>query len=187
MNVSTNVSAGKPNPAGAIYAAPIGTILPTSTSEALDEAFKPLGYCSEDGLTNSTNLETEEIKAWGGDTVLTIQTSKDDTFKFTLIETLNEDVLRFVYGSDNVFGNLENGLTITVNNKDVEEKSLVIDTILRGNIARRFVIPDCKISDLGDINYTDSDAIGYETTLACMPDSSSNTHYEYTLKPTISG
>lgn len=181
-NTATNVSAGKPNTAGAIYVAPVGTTLPTDTTTALDAAFKGLGYCSEDGLVNGTELESETIKAWGGDTVLTIQTSKDDTFQFTLLEVLNEDVLKFVYGSTNVTGDLATGLTVKANNKDVEEVSIVIDMILRNNTAKRIVIPDCKISDVGDINYTDSDAVGYETTTTCMPDANGNTHYEYLLR-----
>jgi len=181
-NTATNVSAGKPNTAGAIYVAPVGTTLPTDTSTALDAAFKGLGYCSEDGLINGTELESETIKAWGGDTVLTIQTSKDDTFQFTLLEVLNVDVLKFVYGSTNVTGDLTTGLTVKANNKDVEEVSIVIDMILRNNTAKRIVIPDCKISDVGDINYTDSDAVGYETTTTCMPDANGNTHYEYLLR-----
>lgn len=178
-NTATNVSAGKPNTAGAIYVAPVGTALPENTTDTLNAAFKGLGYCSEDGLVNGTDLEVEKIKAWGGATVLTIQTSKEDTFKFTLLEVLNEDVLKFVYGSDNVSGDLATGLTITANDKEVEEVSIVIDMILRNNTAKRIVIPDCKISEVGDISYTDSDAVGYETTTTCMPDASGNTHYEY--------
>lgn len=178
-NTVANVTAGKPAIAGAIWAAPVGTTLPTDTSTALGADFKCLGYCSEDGLSNGTELDTTEIKAWGGDTVLTIQTSKDDTFNFTLIEVLNEDVVKFVYGSDNVSGDLTTGLTIEVNNKEVEEKAVVIDMLLRNNTAKRIVIPDCKISDLGDITYADGDVVGYETTLTCMPDSNGNTHYEY--------
>ncbi len=181
-NVASNVSAGKPKTTGAIWAAPKGTTLPVDTATALDAAFKCLGYCSDDGLTNSTNLESETIKAWGGDTVLTIQTSKDDTFKFTLIEILNEDVLKFVYGSSNVSGDLATGLTVTANNKDVEEVALVIDMIMRDNTAKRVVIPDCKISEIGDITYSDSAAVGIETTVTCIPDASANTHYEYLLK-----
>jgi len=179
MNTASNVSAGKPKITGAIYAAPVGTTLPTDTTTALNEAFKPLGYCSEDGLVNSTDLQSENIKAWGGDTVLSVQTSKDDTFKFTLLEILNLDVCKFVYGNDNVTGALDTGVTITVNNKEVDEAALVIDLILRNNTAKRIVIPDSKLSDLGDINYVDNDAVGYETTMTCMPDASGNTHYEY--------
>jgi hypothetical protein len=179
MNTASNVSAGKPKITGAIYAAPLGTTLPTDTTTALNEAFKPLGYCSDDGLVNSTDLQSENIKAWGGDTVLSVQTSRDDTFKFTLLEILNLDVCKFVYGNDNVTGALDTGVTITVNNKEVDERALVIDLILRNNTAKRIVIPDGKLSDLGDINYVDNDAVGYETTMTCMPDASGNTHYEY--------
>lgn len=185
-NNALNVSAGKPMLTGAIWTAPLGTALPTSTTEALDAAFKCLGYCSDDGLTNSTNLESETIKAWGGDTVLTIQTSKDDTFQFTLIEVLNEDVLKFVYGSANVSGSLETGITVQANNGDVEERSLVIDMIMRDNTAKRIVIPTAKISEVGDIVYSDSEAVGYETTLNTSPDEYGNTHYEYLLKSGIS-
>ena len=186
-NTASYVSAGKPNVGGAIYSAPKGTSLPTSTSEALDGSFACLGYCSEDGLTNSTNLESETIKAWGGDTVLTIQTSKDDTFKFTLLEVLNIDVLKFMYGADNVSGTLESGLNIKVNNADVDEVALVIDMIMRDSTAKRIVIPDCKISEIGDIVYSDSAAVGYETTVTCMPDGDGNNHYEYLLKASVSG
>lgn len=178
-NVASNVSAGKPKTTGAIWVAPKGSTLPTDTATTLDAAFKCLGYCSDDGLTNSTDLESETIKAWGGDTVLTIQTSKEDRFGFTLIEILNEDVLKFVYGSTNVSGTLSTGLTVTANNADVEEVAIVIDMIMRDNSAKRIVIPDCKISEFGDVVYSDSEAVGYETTVTCMPDSSGNTHYEY--------
>jgi hypothetical protein len=178
-NVASNVSAGKPKTTGAIWVAPKGSTLPTDTATTLDAAFKCLGYCSDDGLTNSTDLESETIKAWGGDTVLTIQTSKEDRFGFTLIEVLNEDVLKFVYGSTNVSGTLSTGLTVTANNADVEEVAIVIDMIMRDNTAKRIVIPDCKISEFGDVVYSDSEAVGYETTVTCMPDSSGNTHYEY--------
>lgn len=182
MSNAVNVSAGKPKTGGAIFVAPVGTPLPTSTSEALDAAFKNMGYCSDSGLVNSTALETKKIKAWGGETILVIQASKEDTFKYTLVEVKNVDVLKHVYGADNVTGTLESGITVKVNNKDVPEQSVVIDMILRDNTAKRIVIPSCKISDVGDINYTDEDAIGYETTVDCTPDTDGNTHYEYILK-----
>lgn len=184
-NTASNVSAGKPNPTGAIHIAPKGTALPTSTTAALT-GFSDLGYCSDDGLTNGTNLEVQKIKAWGGDTVLVIQSSKEDTFTFKLIEVKNVDVLKFVYGSTNVSGDLTTGLTINVNNTDVEEVSIVIDMIMSDNTAKRIVIPTAKISEVSDIVYGDEEAVGYETTVDCIPDASGNTHYEYILKSNIS-
>lgn len=184
-NTAANVSAGKPKVTGAIWTAPLGTDLPEDTSEALD-GFACLGYCSDDGLTNSTNLESETIKAWGGDTVLTIQTSKEDTYGFKLIEVLNVDVLKFIYGDDNVSGSLSSGIVLKANNQELPERVIVIDMIMRDNTAKRVVIPSCKIKEIGDIVYSDSEAVGYEITVACTPDSDGNTHYEYIRKSTVS-
>ena len=51
--------------------------------------------------------------------------------------------------------------------------------VLRGGVAKRIVIPAASITELGDIAYTTSDAIGYEVTLTATADSAGNTHYEY--------
>lgn len=185
-NVASNVSAGKPKSTGAIWAAPKGTTLPTSTSDSLDAAFGCLGYVSDAGVVNSTSIESNKIKAWGGDTVLVIFSSKEDAFKFTLIEVKNEDVLKFVYGADNVTGTLETGFTVTANNSQPDEVSLVIDMIMSDNTAKRVVIPTASISEIGDITYSDEDAIGYETTVDCIPDTDGNTHYEYVKKTSVS-
>ena len=181
-NTATNVTAGKPKVGGAIYRAPIGTTLPTDATTALASAFVCLGYVSEDGLTNDNSPESEDIKAWGGDTVLTLQTSKEDTFGFTLIEALNVDVLKTIYGDDNVTGTLATGITVTANTKELDEYVWAIDMVLRDGALKRIVIPDGKVSEVGTITYADGDAVGYKTTLGTSPDTSGNTHYEYIIK-----
>lgn len=187
MSNAQNVSTAKPKVGGAVYSAPLGTTLPLDAATELDPTFKSLGYISEDGMTNENSPESENIKAWGGDTVANVQTSKDDTFTYTLIEATNIDVLKEVYGQDNVTGTLDTGITIKANNKELEEHCLVVDMILKGGILKRIVIPSGKVSEVGEISYVDNEAIGYETTIEAIADEDGNTHYEYIQKPTPDG
>ena len=178
-----NVTTAKPKIDGAIYSAPKGTTLPTDAKTALDPAFKPLGYISEDGLTNSNSPKSDGIKAWGGDTVATVQTEKENTYSYTLIESLNINVLKEAYGDDNVTGTLETGITVKANSKELLEHPVVIDMTLRNGVYQRIVIEFGKVSEIGDISYTDSDAVGYEITLTALPNTNGDTALIYIVDP----
>lgn len=186
-NNANKVSTGKPEVAGAVYRAPLGTTLPTAPGVDLDSAFKPMGYISEDGLTNSQSRESEDITAWGGDVVDTVQTKKTDTFKMKFIEVLNEEVLKAAYGNDNVTGtDFTSGITIRSNSKELDHCAWVIDRIYKGGVKSRTVIPDGKPTAIEDIVYRDNQAVGFDMTITASPteEFDGDTNREYLKKIT---
>lgn len=175
-----NVTAAKPsNVTGAIYVDIAGTAtLPTDTNTAIT-GFENLGFIGENGVVHSTAPTTEAVKCWGGDTVLTTLTAKSDTFQFTLLEALNENVLKLIHDPANVSGTLSAGLTVKEKSAQPGTYKYVIDMILDGNVKKRICIPAGTISNLGDVTYSDSSAVAYDVTVSCAPDSTGVTHYEY--------
>lgn len=178
-NNAQNVSVAKPKVGGAIFVAPLGTDLPTDATTALDAAFQNVGYISEDGVVNTNSPDTDTIKEWGGASVGKIDNGKDDTWQFTMIEALNLAALKLVYGPDNVSGTLKEGITIKANSNEQADVCMVIDMILKGGALKRVVLPSAGVSEVGEVTYAATSAIGYQTTLLATPDAEGNTHYEY--------
>ncbi|QFQ29709.1 phage tail protein [Janibacter melonis] len=169
---------------GGVLVAPTGTTpLPTDSSTALPPAFKATGYVGEDGVTMSTERSVETIKAWGGDTVRTLQTEHDVTFSWSFLET-NADVLKEVYGAANVTttaasstkGTLQ---AIQVKGDALPERAYVFE--MRDGAARlRIVVPNLQITETSDATFVHSDVVRYEVTAQAMPDANGVKAYIFT-------
>lgn len=186
MSDATNVTAGKAKVGGAVAIAALGTSLPTDATSSLGGSYTNLGYISDAGLVNSGAISNTAIKAWGGDTVLNIQSDKIDTFQFTLIEALNVDVLKTIFGDSNVSGSLSTGITVNVTSQEQVDRVWIVDMAMRNGAVKRVAIPIGKITAIGDVTYSDTAAVGYQVTISATPDSNGKTHYEY-IKRTPSG
>lgn len=185
-NNKENVSFGKPKVAGAIYRAVCGEgiTIPTDATTALDTDLKLLGYVSDDGVTHTMANSEDGIKAWGGDTVLIPDSDRTDDFQFTLLEIMNEEVLKAVYVDANVSvtaatSSAPKAIAVASNSAVQPDCVWVIEMLMQGNNPKRIVIPRGAITEIGDVTYKDDEAVGYQITVRGKVDSNGNTHYEY--------
>lgn len=156
---------------GAVYVAPAGTTIPNDPYDPLHANFADLGYMGEDGVVESHGTETNDIKAWqNGDVVRKVQTSHDLTYAFTMIET-NPDTMEFFYG------NYANGVT-EITGEQPPELPMVIH-VIDGTDLIRISIPAAQISERGDVQYVNGDAVGRPVTVTCYPDISGVKAYVY--------
>jgi hypothetical protein len=148
---------------GEISVAPTGTAAPTTASSSLNVAFVGLGYVSEDGVTESRERSTTDIKAWqNADTVRTVVTDANLSYTFRLIET-TEAALELFYGSAAASGSL-----VVTPATTGGRKSFVID-VVDGSDLLRIYIPEGEVSEVGDVVYASGEPIGYEVTVRAYP------------------
>lgn len=160
---------------GGAYHAPTGTTLPTTAPAVLNAAFlaNEVGYISEDGVTQTIDEDVEQIRAWqNGDIVRTVQTSHALTYAFTMIET-NEAVLAAYYGTDNVADGV-----VEVKAGQGDRGSWVFE-VLDGDTHIRIVVPDGQVTERGDVEFVNGNAIAYPLTITCYPDGSAVKAYQY--------
>jgi hypothetical protein len=84
--------------AGEVFVAPVATAMPVTHSEALNVAFKGLGYTTDDGVTMNQAIEVNEITSWQSFYPTDRRvTGKDLTVNFAL-QQINKDTWNFNFG-----------------------------------------------------------------------------------------
>lgn len=164
---ASNVTNARPNYTGAVFSAPLGTDVPTSASEELDTAYRGYGYISDEGLANEFESDSEQIEAFGGDEVLSVQTSYAETFAQGFLEE-NIETKRAFFGDDNVFIT-EEGFAAVHSSAELPYLTWVWDVRLTGGRHKRIVIFEAKVDEREGITHVHGDATVHGTTLRARP------------------
>lgn len=154
---ATNVRVGT---TGAIYVGPTTASGPTSATASLT-GFTELGYVHSDGVTETRERSTNQIRAWqNADLVREVVTEATATFQFVLLET-NLETIKAFYGASAVGtnGSIEINPSATGG-----RKSFVID-LVDGTDAIRTYIPTGEILSVGDQVYQNGEPVGYDVTI----------------------
>lgn len=156
---------------GELNVAPVGTAAPTSSVSALNAAFVGLGYVNEDGVTESYEDTIEDIIAWQNATVVRSTTTESKaTLQLTLIETKGE-VLELFHKGSTVEAVGAGQWKIDVLAAQADPRAFVLD-VVDGAKHIRISVPNGEVTERGEIVYANGEAIGYNVTITCYPDSS---------------
>lgn len=160
---------------GGVTTAPRGTALPTDAESPLGPQFIKLGYISEDGVTRSTDRDTEKIKAWGNYTVKTLIKDNSVVYKLTFLESSNADLLKSLFGEENVVitppeEGVHKGKIAIKHSAALPDPAVFTLEMKDGATAMREVIPNGQLTVTGDVVFVHSDVIRYEVEIEALND-----------------
>lgn len=151
---------------GAVMVGPTTAPAPTD-ADTPPTGFDDLGYISEDGVTETRERSTDQLRAWqNADVLREVVTEASISYTFRMVETKAETVGLY-YGAD---VDPLNGSIAIVPARTGGRKSFIID-VIDGNEFIRVYIPSGEVTEVGDQVYASGEAIGYEVTITAYPDS----------------
>ena len=166
---------------GAILTAPVGTALPTSAVDTLNVAFKDSGYVTEDGVNVSPTWNTNKLHDWSGANVRTMLDSFEGQVSFSLMEMLDEQSVKQVFGASNVTKTAANSthgtqLNISMGSTLPEELAWVFK-MKDGDAKVLIVIPRGQVSAVDTLAFNRNNSANLPVTLDCLADSSGKSIY----------
>jgi len=157
---------------GAVYVGPTSSTAPSSSSSTLT-GFTDLGYVSADGITETIDKTTNQIRAWqNGSLVREVVSEGTYSVTLTFIET-KLDVLELYFGSTITDGELDGDPT-----KSGGRKSFVMD-IVDGTIVERTYIPAGEVTAVGERTLASGEAVGYNVTITAYADTDNVTFKKF--------
>lgn len=172
---------------GAILSAPLGTAIPDLTDITKDgisynSAFTGNEYVSEDGLTLTPTMNTTDIKDWSGATVRKLISSFDGTLGWAMIST-NENQMKLTFGEKYV---TSKEATTTHGNQvkaalgaHLPDPKTWLFLMKDGDARMVIAVPNGQITELSEVTFNSTNAVGWGVTLSTYPDE--NDHNAYIL------
>lgn len=175
-NSVAKIAVGAPLATGGIMVAPEGTTLPVGVTSATTD-FTKLGYVADDGLRPSGERTSTDIYDWGGDLIYSPQENHSTQFQFKLLAALDPDVLKEVFGADNVttVGSLT---TVEETGDPLGIHPWLFD--MRDKAKRvRITVPAGQITAVAEEPFVRNGLQGYDVTLTCYKDDNGRKAYRY--------
>ena len=159
--------------------------LPTDATALNAGLFTGTGLLTDDGITESTSQDYNDIFAWQGNAlVASLPGEYVQTFKFAALQqSLINLGLQF---PGSTIAQTAYGASVVQKAPVRDPRTWVIHGI-DGARLQRIVVPQGQITERGDVIWSSQDVTVYEWTVKCFPDSANQAYaYRYYVDPSMS-
>lgn len=184
MTNTNFVASGVGKAGGYVFRGPLGTALPTDADTALDEDYINQGMASNDGIVRAIAKAYEVTRDQRGDEAHRSKTETSVTVELTLIESMNPEVAKTIFGEDAV---TVTGDTIAIAYKGEEPpRSVWVFELAEGEALRRFVCPVSQmVTEELSQTFSVGEVVSFPVTLTLFKDTSGAFFYDYAQSPAI--
>lgn len=171
VNINNAFVGTPPIDGGVYFNAPVGTTLPTSTSDELDDAFIDHGAIGPDGFNVQPTRSSDTEKMFGGGDWVDLQTDYTEEVTLTFLEDDNEGVVASIFGEDNVVvtaGAEGTQKTIYHTKQRLPIKSHVLKAV-DGDKLKTYVIPRGRITTAEKTADVHTASTKYNVTIKTLP------------------
>ena len=163
VNASGGFQLGVANPDVSAY--------PESATVEADESLglAAVGFIADDGVTKTVDRSTEKIKDWNGDTMKVVTSDHSVTLQATFCEAANAEVLKFLFGEDNVTVS-QDSVVVDDTADELPHRCAWIDLRAAADSKVRLFAPDVQAIEVGEVQFIRSGLISYQVTMECFPD-----------------
>lgn len=152
---------------GSVWVGPTSATAPTSATTTLT-GFTELGYVSTDGLEETRDRSTNQIRAWqNGDLIREVVTDSTATFKFMLMET-TKAVIELFYGA--TVSGTGASASIAVNPSATGGKKSFVFNVVDGSSVIRTYVPTGEVLSVEPVKGANGDVVGYGVTVTAYSD-----------------
>lgn len=184
MTNTNFVASGVGKAGGYVFRAPLATALPTDADTALAVDYINQGMASNDGITRAINKAYEITRDQRGDEAHRTRTEVSATVDLTLIESMNPEVAKTVFGEDAVTVTGDT-IAIAYKGEDVPRSVWVLD-LAEDTGLRRVVLPVAQmVTEDFTQTFSVGEVVSFPVTLTLYKDTNGAFFYDYVQSPEI--
>ena len=154
-----------------LYIAPVGTARPAKITDEPATPWQSLGYLSEDGVKWSQSTDNETVMTWQSRSpVRSFITKRELMAEFTLLELSERNFQLYFSQKMNAAPNAGIEFDLEIKSDSPAYTYALLMDVQDGDTITRLYFPRASLSDAGDMEVTQSGAIGLPVTMSAQDD-----------------